>query len=543
MNNNEKLDLIERVDHASEDQAKRTLRSMILKCTVRQDTIARAIKDAIERHTPTPMIVYQQPESEDEDEATINSSRKKSKKKKDQDNGSQEEEGSPSTTSKKRRSTRRGDINADPLVGQLILRKTKTKTKHNSKRRNDHDKEQHNLKSLKKKKSEPPPEPRPENEQRVSGSSIGRSSKQKASTVIDLVSSSDDESDHTEQPGNEILDNNSFNGGSPDNDGSSSDSSDGSSSDTCSSDSSSSDDEGNGNESQDDGLSGEIPPSLESSSSRINRASEKSSGCSDGVARSITSSISMASTQSNGKELTPVISGKKRKAPECTVEEVQNNHLAKSTSNAPVSKKPKQNHPQEQQKSRNNRECWECGMLFPSLTQLVRHGVSCKFFTATLGSHHRPQLSSHDHSGRLQHVQKASQLAGSSSTGEPHDTLKLPSRPRQTIPADRGLLVPPPSFVHEPNNFPRGPTPTPLGLARSASGIQRSRLDLAHRPVQKLPPNGSPGHQSQLPKPESIPQSRTQWDEMNAILECKFCKELFTEFGNEAGACKGHRGA
>ncbi|KAG6360957.1 hypothetical protein INS49_012025 [Diaporthe citri] len=128
MNNSEKLGLIERVDHASEDQAKRTLRSMILKCTVTQPTIARAIKDAIERHTPTPMIVYQQPESEDDDESAPTTSHKKSNKKKNQDGSSQDED-VPASTSKKRRSTRRGDINADPLVGQLILKKTKTKTK------------------------------------------------------------------------------------------------------------------------------------------------------------------------------------------------------------------------------------------------------------------------------------------------------------------------------------------------------------------------------------------------------------------------------
>lgn len=537
MNNNEKLGLIERVDHASEDQAKRTLRSMILKCTVRQDTISRAIKDAIERYTPTTMIVYQQPESEDEDEAAIDSSRKKSKKKKGRDGGSQDEEGAPFTTSKKRRSTRRGDINVDPLVGQLILKKTKTKMKHEKTCSNDHDEEQHNGNSSKKNKS---------NEQRVSGSSIGGSSKQKAPIVIDLVSSSDDESDHTEQPGNESLDENSFNGGSPDIDSQGDHSSDSDSSDSDSSDStdsSSSDDEGTENEQQDDGLSGGIPPSQKNPIRGVNRASERNSDGSHGVAQSITFSRAKASKQSNRKELSPVTSGKKRKAHERTVEEIQNDRPIKSTSDAPLNKKPKPNLPLVPGKHREHRKCRECGTLFPSLAQLLKHGVSCKGFNTTPGSHHRPEPSSHDHSGRLKQVQKASQPAGSSSTGELHDTLQLPSRPLQAAPADPGLSVPPPNFIHESNNFTCGLVPRPLALARSASGMQRSRPDLAQHPVQKLSPNGSPGHQLQLPRPDSITQHLIERDEVKVFHQCKFCKEWFTEDTSAVGACNFHQGA
>lgn len=519
MNNNEKLGLIERVDHASEDQAKRTLRSMILKCDIRQTTIARAIKDAIERHTPTPVIVYEQPESEDGDEAALDSTHKKTKKKNGQDDGSQDE-GAPSATSKKCRSTRRGDVNADPLVGQLIMRKTKTKMKHDKKRSNDHDEEQHN-----------PNSSRPENEQRVSESSIGESSKQNPPTVIDLVTSSDDESEHTEQPEKESLDSISSNEGSLDNDSPS----------DYSSDSSISDDEGTGSEPQDDGLSGEIPSSLKSSSSGVNRSSEKNSDGSYGVAQSIAFSIATASNQSNEKELSPVISGKKRKAPERVVEKVQNGHSSTSASNAPLNKKPKQNHPQEPQKSRDYWKCQRCSILFPSMAQLLKHITSCNDFTATLRSHHRSEPSSHDHSGQLGRVQKAGQPAGSSFTDEPHNTLQLPSRPRQQLSRDRGLSVPPPSFIREPNSFPRGPTPQ--ALARSRGGIQSSPTGLVQRPVPKLSSDDSTGHQSQLPTPESVVQHFIQKEREKVILQCKLCKKWFTEHGNAVGVCKFHPGA
>lgn len=141
MNHNEKLDIVERVERASEAQAKKTLKSMVLKCQVTHNTIARAIKDAVDRHCPTPHTVYEDPGSADEGEAAPTTSHKKKKKKKEKGHSgdSENKESVPNATSKKHRKIKRGDINPDPLVSQLIVKGGKSKRKGSRKANDDHD--------------------------------------------------------------------------------------------------------------------------------------------------------------------------------------------------------------------------------------------------------------------------------------------------------------------------------------------------------------------------------------------------------------------
>lgn len=533
MDQSEKLGLIERVNHASEDQAKRTLRSMILKCTVTQPTIARAIRDAIERYTPTPTIVYQQPESEDEDEAAPTSSQKKSNKKKDQNGSSQNEEEVPSTTSKKRRSTRRGDINADPLVGQLILNKTKTKLKRKEKHSSDHNDEQNNPNSSKKNLSKHASKLRAEPQQRTRDNSTGQPSQEKSPTVIDLVTSSDDETGDSEHSENEDLNGKSSDNDSPD--------------DYSSDDESSDDDSSNGevsqNEHQDGVLAGGTQPSQDgSNNNNANQASAKSGDGSRGAAHSITISMVKASSQNNGNEMSPFGSGRKRKAPERTVEEVHNDRPAKFAINSHVNKRSKQNHLHEPPRSLKDRQCENCELILPSVEQLLKHRLYCEGATATHGNHHRSELPSGQRSRQTKQLEKASNPAGDSFTDKRRYTLQLPSRPRQRTPSDRGLSVPPPSFVHEPNNFPRGPTPTPLALARSYSGIHSSPPGLVHHPVAKPASDVSPDQQSKLPEPESLGKDLFQIFPGKSLHQCILCKQQFRSCDNSDVACIAHQG-
>lgn len=541
MDNNEKLGLIERVNHASEDQAKRTLRSMILKCTVTQPTIARAIRDAIERHTPTPMIVYQQPESEDDDEAALVSSHKKSTKKKDQDGSGQEEDEFPSTISKERRSTRRGDINSDPLVGQLILKKTKTKTKGIKKRSSDHDEEKNNPNSPKKNRSRHASKLRAEPEQRTCDNSMGEPSHKKIPTVIDLVTSSDDDTSGSEHSENESLDDKSSHDDGSDNDSPDNDSSDDyDSSDDDSSNDDSSDDEVSQNERQDGIHPGGSQPSQDLSNNKANQASMKSGDGSRGAAHSITVSMAKASNQNNGHEMSPLGSGRKRKAPERTVEEFHNDQPAQSATNSHANKRTKQSHLYEPQRAPEDRQCDNCELILPSVAQLLKHRLYCEGAAATLGNH-RSEPPSGEGYRQIKQLQKASKPAGDSFTDEPRFTLQLPSRPRQRTPSDRGLSVPPPSFVHEPNNFPRGPTPTPLALARSDSGIQSSPPGLVYHPAAKPTSYVSPDQQSKSPEPESL-EHPFQTFPGNSLHRCIFCKQQFRSCENSKAACSRHHG-
>lgn len=538
MDNNEKLGLIERVDHASEEQAKRTLKFMILKCNVKTDTIARAIRDALERHAPTPTIVYQQPESEDDDEAALASSHRKSKRKKKKkerrhDGSSEIEENARLAGSSDHQNAPLDAVDTEPDEEQLILKKTKTKTKSKQKAGlNDDQDEQQNSSEPKKRKRKHACKHRAETEQHAH-EPLGSPTKQNDPTVIDLITSSDDETCDRKQSKNASLDGKSSNVNNSDNVSPDESSSDGDKS---------SDNGGSGDKPPGDAFADGSGPSPESSNKKANQASTTSGDVDHSAVRSSTHSTAKTSNQNDGFEISLFGSGKKRKAPDRTVEEVHNDQPGKSRTIPHINKKPKQNHTLDSQRSSEDQICRKCGILFPSVPELRKHQHHCKGFSATLSSHHRSDPPSEDHSRSLKHTQKASHPAGQSFTDEPHNTLRLPSRPRERSPADPGLSVPPSSSVQELENFPSGPKYTSRALARSVSGIQSSPSGLVNGQGPKLSADGSPDHQSRPPKRDSSIE-RLIPEREKIVYQCKYCKKSFTEYGNAVGACKFHRGA
>lgn len=534
MDTNEKLGWVERVNHASEEQAKRTLNFMILKCNAKTDTIARAIRDAIERHTPTPTIVYQQPESEDDGEAALALSHKKSskkkKKKKDQDGSSQDEEDAPSTTSKKRRSTRRGDINPDPLVEQLILKKTKTKLRRSKKRISDHDEDQNSPDVSDKIKSNHASETTTKKKQHTYDESLGTPSKQEDPPIIDLVTSSDEEACDTEQTTHRILDDKSSDDDSSDND----------SLDDSSSDSHSSDDGHSKDETHGGSLADGVGPFHESPDKEANKGSARGGDAVPSTPQPSTNSTAKILNQNSGTGTIGLGSGKKRKAPEHTAEDAHKDTHAESTIIDHINKRSKQNHPLESQRLPEYRTCRKCDILFPSVAQLLKHQLRCKNSTATLVGHHRSGPPSDDHCAQPHQAQKAGHSNGDSLAKEPHNTLQLPSRPRRTSSADRGLSVPPPSFVHEPNNFPRGPKPTAMALARSVSGSHSSPPGLVHCPVSKSSSQGSSIHQSRPSK--QMTQERERYEKGRKLHQCQYCKIWYRNCENLGNVCNCHPG-
>lgn len=534
MDSNEKLGLIERVNHASEEQVKRALNFMILKCNVNTGTIARAIRDTLERHAPTPTIVYQQPESEDDGEAALASSDRKSKKKKKKrrhDVNSENEEDVRPAGSNDHQNAPRDAVDTEPDDEQAVLKKTKTKSKHKTALNDDQDEQQNSSEHLKKKKRKHASKLRAETEQRAPDT-LGNPTKKKHPNVIDLITSSDDETCDTKQSKNASLD--------------------GKSSDVNDSDNVSPDESGSDGDSSDNGGTGDKPPgdafadsngpALESPKKKANQANSSSGDVDHSAVRSSTHSAAKTSNQNDGFEIRVFGSGKKRKAPEHTVEDIHKDQPAKPTVLSHLKKRPKQDHPLEPQRSSKDQVCRKCGILFPSVPELRKHQHHCKGFSATLGSHHRSEQPSEDHSHRLKQTQKASHPADQSFTEEPHSTLRLASRPRERSLADQGLSVPPSNSVKELGNFPSGPKSTSRALTRSAPGTKSSPSGLVNGQVPKLSAYGSPDHQSQLPKPDPSREDRIPERE-KIVYQCKYCKKSFTEYGNAIGACNFHRGA
>lgn len=550
MNTNERLDLIERVDHASEDQAKLTLKFMILKCTVKQNTIARAIRDAIERHTPTPTIVYQQPEPVDNDEAALTSSDKKSKKKKeeeDRDGGGQDEGGLPSTVSGRRQSTRRGDITADQLVGQLIMKKTKSKLKRNKKDSSDHDGEQNSPDASKKNKPKHVPEPEDETEQPAHDNSIRQPSKQKQHTVIDLVTASEDETYDNVQSENESLEDQSSDEDSPDNDSSGNnspaeDSSDDDSSEDDSPDIVSSDDEGTSNEQQGDAIAGGSEPSQDGSNKKITQASAGDGSGDRDAAQSITISMAKTSIQNDGTKMMPFDLTKKRKAPEPTEEEAHDGDSVKAATDTQANKRPKRTEPREVQRSLNDQTCRICGVWFPSIEQLFGHRLYCKSAVVARVSHHRSEPRRACQPNKLEMSQTADTPVNHSITDKASSSAQLQVHPNDGVQAAQALSAPRLGFHNLPTNDCMDIDQSRLAPVHSDSKAKAPSFELPLRSASARTGSGpsSSSWRRQLKDKAFVEKLE---DLMQLIHKCRRCGECFDINHNEAGDCqKGHPG-
>jgi hypothetical protein len=524
MNTNERLALSERVNHASEDQIKRALHFMILKCTVTQTTIARAIRDAIERHTPTPTVVFEEQEPKDDDEVILASSHRKStKKEEDQSSASEDEDedaDAPTTTSKHHRSTGRRE------------KKSKTKLKGKKKAIDDQEGGQNRPDSSRKKKKKhkklkDAPNFQTGPNQSNSEDSVGGPSKQRKPAIIDLVTSSDVETHTTEQSASHVLNKTISNDHGSDHD----------SSNDHSSDSDSSDVEGFSNEQQDDCLAGSVRLSQEGSRMKITQAGARH-GEGDSRAQSVTVSMARAWNQHGHNKIGSSGLDKKRKAVELAVEDVHRNQPAKSATDVHLVKRPKQNYSKETQVPPEGRKCEKCNKSFP-IFELMKHRRACKCTAASVDRHHLPKAPANDHRHEIKRIQKAGDPVGDILTAESRSTVQLPSTPLQTVPADRELSKTPPRFVQKPNNFPRGPTPVPMALARSNAGT-KSLPSYSFRGMKpEASSDASTDKQPISPQPEPFRQHLLPVFERK---ECIFCTRWFSHWDNLEGVCKCHPG-
>lgn len=551
MNSTEKLALIERVNHASEDQAKRALQSMILKCTVTQSTIARAIKDAIERHTPTPLIVYEEPETRGDG----NAARASNNNENGQSHREQDDDVVLSAASEEHDNSDHDDIDA-----------VKINAKKKSKRKGSgHHHSHYSSESSRKKKSKKikhASKLRTEVEQTPPKVAIGRPSKQFKPSVIDLVSSSDAEIHDSEQPVQKILDKRV----SDDNldlvtssedepahpDGSkvqtpnkqiSNDDLEIGNLEDRSSTTDSSDDRGSKNEQQNHALAGGVRASQKDSNLKTTQINTRN-GDEGRRAQSVTFSMAKPSNQRDDSKMGSAGFDRKRKAPEFTVEEVHTDQPAKSTSDVHLVKRPKQNHLKDPKKKLDDWKCRKCGLIFPSVTQLLEHHLLHREdATATDGRHHHSNMPADDRLRQFEQHQKASTTASDGFTGKPENTVQLPSRPHQRAPADQDLSKPPSSFIQQPAGSPCVPPIMPSALARPDSGIQSSPSGQARRPLQKPFSNFFLDHHLRIPDRDSLRQNQYRETRPEIVHKCWACKQLFRESENAVRVCSCHPGA
>lgn len=551
MNSTEKLALIERVNHASGDQAKRALQSMILKCTVTQSTIARAIKDAIERHTPTPSIVYEEPEPRDDGDSAPASNNHK----KDQSDRDQNDVVVLSAASEEHHDSAHDDIGA-----------VKSKAEKKGKRKGSGHHNSHDNPDLSKKKKfkkiKHASKLRAETEQTSPEVSLGGPSKQAKPSVIDLVTSSDAETHDAEQPEEESLDKRVSDDdldlvtSSEDepfhleeskdqtpNDKIPSDDLENGNLEDRNSTTDSSNDEGSKSEQQNHAVVGGVRAAQEGSDVKTTQTNARN-GDECRRAHSVTISIARPSNQRDDYKMGSAGLDKKRKAPEPPVEEVHTNQPAKSASDIHLVKRPKQNHPQDPKKPLDDWKCRKCGLLFPSVTQLLDHHlVHREDATATNSRHHNSSTPANNLPRQFEHPQKAGNTAGDGLTEMSHNTVQLPSRPPQRGPADHSLSRPPPSFVQQPADRSFAASLTPSALASLVPGIHSSSSGPIRRPVPKHSSNVSLGDQLRIPKRESLRPPMIHQSRSQALYQCEACKKWFQESDNAVHACTYHPGA
>lgn len=444
MDKNEQSALIERLEHASGDQAKRALRSMILKCTTRHSTIARAIRDAIDRHAPAPSIVYENPVANDNSDAFIlPSAPVLGNKAKDKGHGRQGDEAVLSGTSDEDTGALRRHTKAS--------KKTKTTTSGKGKRVGHQNPPQSNLDSSKKSteynKARHAPTHRAQTEHRAPQRPVGPVSQQAKTNVLDLVPSSDLEARGKDRLPGRILKNDvsdedlavaissedepwyaaqpqkhTDNSRIP-NDQSSKIGNSGS--DSSSSDSS--DDESSIDERQGNSLAVAAGPPREGPKVKTKHPGAPTGG-SGPRAQSVTVPRAEATNQHGAGNLSSFGLSKKRKAPDLPVEKAHN-QASKSATDIHLVKRPRPNQPQDQKDSLKNWRCRKCNLLFPSVAALLEHHTSHREDEAARDGHHRQnKLPGNDNSNQPQQTQKAGGMAGDNSTGKAYSTTQHSSR-------------------------------------------------------------------------------------------------------------------
>jgi hypothetical protein len=190
------------------------------------------------------------------------------------------------------------------------------------------------------------------------------------------------------------------------------------------------------------------------------------------------------------------------------------------------------------ERSVEDRTCRNCLEVFPSRSHLFRHLYSLKHFDISP----KKPLSTPE-------KQPTGLRVDMDIKAELDDQIDSPSTSiRRAKPArDTPNAMAPPSFIKAPNNFPRGPTPAPMVLARRIShgdaapnAVPVHPGEAANSGLHTPPPPPPP----QAPSSEVVPfkpQGAAQTADVRE-LRCRFCHKYFKRSDNHATACRRHDG-
>lgn len=219
-------------------------------------------------------------------------------------------------------------------------------------------------------------------------------------------------------------------------------------------------------------------------------------------------------------EASTLVVGRKRKAEEHdvvghtnTAEDVQESKKSKVT---------------ECERSVEDRTCRNCLEVFPSRSHLFRNLHSLRHFDFSP----KKPLSTPEKQPTGLRVDMEIKAELDEQIDSPSTSIRRAKPARDTPKA----MAPPP-FIKAPNNFPRGPTPAPMALARrKSSGDAAPEMANSglHTPP---PPPQAPGSEVVPFKPQGAAHTADVRE-----LKCRFCHEYFRGSDNHATACRRHDG-
>lgn len=489
MDSSERLNFINRLNGLTGDQAREVLKQMAINCNTRHTTIARALRNAVDRHAPVQYYPVPLPVPSSPPVATpsTNASSRNKTKVADKRNmrGSSTAGTNDETPAPKKKKIKRGDINPDPNIGRLILDKTTPKTKQ------------------------------------------GRIKQEEVIVIESDTSTSESDTSDSESSDSDSLDNENSDPRLSDSNQSDDDSSSGTDSadNPASTDSTDTDSSESGSSDSDDSVDGKPahrkPPRGSTASKRSIHEQVKPpdivpSASRDGKGVEKSKKVGRIEKARSSTKI------KKRKAEE----DVEVGHTSAGTS-IQGNKKAKTT---DCQRPDSDRTCRNCLEVFESRTQLFTHLHLLRHFDTS------PAKPNSDPEEQLtgQRVEKHIKNEYEDDFDSPMSPIRSATLGRET----KRALSPPP-FIKEPNNFPRGPTPASLVLARQRSYNVAASKAL---PVRSGAAVASSPH---APRPAPSEAFRPQWAPKvygEREVRCRYCYDFFKGSENHVNACRRHDG-
>lgn len=543
MDANERLQFINRLNSLTGDQAREALKQMAINCNTKQTTIARALRNAVDQHAPVqyfaPVALQPMPSV-----TTSTTTSQPQEKTSGHEEGTMSDtredcaqEATPASMVQKKHEARRGNNHPDRNTGRKIFNKSRPERKSAQvEDKTDGGNRRGALPSRDIKKDNASLATDRGNKLNINRGRIN----EEPVMVIDSDSSTSD----SDTSDSETSDDETSESGDPvnaravhDNVGkpisikyepSSDDSDSESSTDTTDTDSSDS-----------DSSDSEQPVYMKPEHRRVLQRRGRSIQTAPAQASQPVPLSSVSKTTAEkprqGAISAPADSTKKRKgladASSLVVSrkrKAEEHDVVGHTNTADNVQESKKSKITECERSVEDRTCRNCLEVFPSRSHLFRHLHSLKHFDFSP----KKSLSTPEKQPTGLRVDMEIKAELDEQVDSPSTSIRRAKPARDTPKA----MAPPP-FIKAPNNFPRGPTPAPMALARRKSSGDAGP-EMAKSGVHTPPPLPQASGSEVVPfKPQGAAQTADVRE-----LKCRFCHEYFKRSDNHATACRRHDG-